>query len=275
MNAPLQILRPLPSAIEAALRASIKRFGVLAEVHVDQHGRIIDGHHRVRIAEELGLGHRTKVVHVKDDEHARELALTLNADRRQLGEDERKELVAALRVEGHSVRAIAGALGTSKSTVDRDLDELSHAGQLTETPKRVKGLDGKSRQAKVAKPKTEAKEKKPRKPKKLAPAPDPEAEKYAPDLVEEFERANKEIQEKDELIASLQKSDLGKEVAKWKLKFDQLSGRLQQEMAAHTQAKKDAQRHFDLLTKIRKVLKVDKPSEILPAIEVLRKAAKK
>jgi hypothetical protein len=38
-----------------ALRASIRTHGVLVAVVRDQHGRIIDGHHRERIAAELGV----------------------------------------------------------------------------------------------------------------------------------------------------------------------------------------------------------------------------
>src|SRR4051812_39932626 len=46
---------PLEPATEAALRASIERFGVLVPVTFDQRGRILDGHHRWRMAAELGV----------------------------------------------------------------------------------------------------------------------------------------------------------------------------------------------------------------------------
>jgi ParB-like chromosome segregation protein Spo0J len=38
-----------------ALRDDIARNGVLVPVVVDQHGRILDGHNRKRIADELGV----------------------------------------------------------------------------------------------------------------------------------------------------------------------------------------------------------------------------
>ena len=89
---------------------------------------------------------------VVDDEEAREIARTLNEDRRQLTRDQRLPIVKALREEGHSFRAIGGALGVSKSQAERDLkDELSHPGQFKE-PERITGLDGKSRPALHAKP---------------------------------------------------------------------------------------------------------------------------
>ncbi|ASU81540.1 hypothetical protein CDO52_00915 [Nocardiopsis gilva YIM 90087] len=143
----LQLFDALPPHIEDALRASIRRFGVLSPITRDQHGRILDGHHRVHIAEEEGIGIADDVViHVKDDDEAREIARTLNSDRRHLTEEQRRAVVADLRREGHSVRAIAGALGVGKSTVADDMAQLSGAGQL-EQPNRVKSLDGKSRPA--------------------------------------------------------------------------------------------------------------------------------
>jgi ParB-like chromosome segregation protein Spo0J len=118
----LQLFDALPAHIEDALRASIRRFGVLVPVIRDQQGRIIDGHHRVRIAEEEGIGIADDIVITVDSEdEAREIARTLNADRRQLTEEQRRAVVTELRREGHSERAIAGALGVSQPTVHRDL----------------------------------------------------------------------------------------------------------------------------------------------------------
>jgi hypothetical protein len=45
----LQPFAQLSSPIEAALRASIQRFGVLVPITTDQNGTVIDGHHRQRI----------------------------------------------------------------------------------------------------------------------------------------------------------------------------------------------------------------------------------
>jgi ParB-like chromosome segregation protein Spo0J len=139
-----QLFDALPAHIEDALRASIERFGVLVPVVRDQHGNVIDGHHRARLADSLGVKYRVDVVSVDDEDEAREIARTLNADRRQLTEEQRRQIVRVLREQGHSVRAIAGALGVGKSTVADDAAQLSAAGQL-EQPDRVRGLDGKSR----------------------------------------------------------------------------------------------------------------------------------
>lgn len=157
-NSPqFQLYGSLPAPIEAALRASIKAHGVLVPVAVDQHGRILDGHHRWRIAEEEGVDCPTTPIRVDSDEHGDEIARTLNADRRQLDEDTRRKVVAELRANGHSVRAIAGALGVGKSTVDRDLGSGVPRGTPaqnlgSESRKTVTGTDGKTYPAKQSKP---------------------------------------------------------------------------------------------------------------------------
>jgi ParB-like chromosome segregation protein Spo0J len=144
MSAPFQLYGALDVGTEAALRASIQKFGVLIPVVVDQRGRILDGHHRKRIAAELKHACPTKTIHVKDDGHAKEIATTLNKDRRQLPAEERIPVVAALREEGHSLRAIGAALGVSQTQVANDL-KTSGVNHFTpeKNPKKVKGVDGK------------------------------------------------------------------------------------------------------------------------------------
>jgi len=141
-----QLYPDLEPAVEAALRSSIRRWGVIYPIVTDQAGRVIDGHHRQRIAQELGQRPKIEVRRVRSEDEALELARTLNEDRRQLPLDQRREVVADLRSEGHSVRAIGGALGVSKSTIQDDLTQLSGAGQLKQ-PETVRGLDGKARPA--------------------------------------------------------------------------------------------------------------------------------
>lgn len=133
-----QLFEALPAHIEDALRASIERFGVLVPVVRDQHGKTIDGHHRARLADDLGVKYRIDVVAVSNEDEAREIARTLNADRRQLTEEQRREIVVQLRRDGHSERAIAGALGVSKTTVHNDIEsERLVSGDQSLEPERV------------------------------------------------------------------------------------------------------------------------------------------
>lgn len=134
MNAPFQLFDALPAHIEDALRASIERFGVLVPVVKDQHGNIIDGHHRSRIADQLGVPYRVDVVQVADEDEAREIARTLNSDRRHLSDEQRRQVVAHLRSLGHSLRAIGAAVGVDKKQVQRDLEKI---GDTVPNPERV------------------------------------------------------------------------------------------------------------------------------------------
>ena len=59
-----------------------------------------------------------------------------------LNREQRLPVVVALREEGHSTRAIAGALGVSKSLVHKDLKrDVSTGGHV---PAETTGLDGKT-----------------------------------------------------------------------------------------------------------------------------------
>lgn len=153
-NAQFQLFDVLPAHIEDALTASIKRFGVLVPVTVDQNGTMLDGHHRARIADKLGVKYDRLVRYCADDDERREIARTLNADRRQLTEEQRRSVVASLAVETvmvrgeevakHTPNAIASALKVSLDTVQRDIGELTDDGKLNR-PEKSLGLDGKVR----------------------------------------------------------------------------------------------------------------------------------
>lgn len=134
-----QLFKDLHPAIESALRSSIERFGVLVPVAFDQHGNVLDGHQRQRIAETLGVDYPRNVVIVSDEDEAREIARTLNEDRRAMPKAERLEVVKALREDGHSIRAIAGAVGIDSRQVQREL-----SGVDMSTPPATRGLDGKT-----------------------------------------------------------------------------------------------------------------------------------
>lgn len=138
----MQMFKPLSQAIDAALRASIQRFGVIVPIVVDQDGQVIDGHHRRHIALELDAECPQITRQVASADEAREIAVTLNADRRQLTLEQRREVVAALRIEGHSSRAIAGALGVSHTTV---LDDAKVETSLTPDEKPIDLKEKKSR----------------------------------------------------------------------------------------------------------------------------------
>ena len=86
---------PLSEEEYAALRNDIEHNGILVPVLVDQHGRILDGHHRVKIANELGIDYPRDVGEIADDNEAQNLALTLNMVRRHLNREQKRGLIRA------------------------------------------------------------------------------------------------------------------------------------------------------------------------------------
>lgn len=123
------------------LRDDIATRGVLVPVEVDEHGHILDGHHRVSICEDLGIRNYPRVVRsglTETDKIAH--AVALNLSRRHLTPDARAKAVAALRAQGWSTRRISSQTGISQSTVVRDLHSRDPGG----SPQAVIGSDGKT-----------------------------------------------------------------------------------------------------------------------------------
>jgi ParB-like chromosome segregation protein Spo0J len=114
-----QPMPDLPEEQYAALRAEIEANGIIVPIVVDQHGCILDGHNRKRIADELGIEVPTEVRHVADDEEATDLAVALNCARRHLTRDQVRQVIAGeiKRRPDDSDRAIARRVGCSPSTV--------------------------------------------------------------------------------------------------------------------------------------------------------------
>jgi hypothetical protein len=146
-TAPYQLLPPLSDDEYNALRESIAANGVQVPITVDQHGVVIDGHHRQHIANQLGIPCPTTVQEFSSDEERYELALALNLKRRHLNREQMRELIAAEceRTPGASDREIARRLGCSPTTVGtvrRPVSKLDtpmsrqEAEALTETIRR-------------------------------------------------------------------------------------------------------------------------------------------
>jgi hypothetical protein len=138
---PYQLLPPLDADQRELLRQSIEQNGVLEPVVFDEAGEILDGHHRVEIAEELGIEYPRRVLDHLDEVGKQQYALTVNLARRQLTSATRSAHIMRLRQLGMSIRQIASATGISRGTVANDLAQVSNSGHLPET---ITGADGKS-----------------------------------------------------------------------------------------------------------------------------------
>ena len=142
-----QLLPPLSEEEYAALKEDIAKRGVLVPVEYDEDGNILDGHHRVKICEELGIKNWPSIVRIgMSEEEKTEHVLALNLDRRHLTREQRRELVAKLREQGWSLRRIAEKVGISHEQARID------AGVKNLTPATVIGADGKQYPATKRKP---------------------------------------------------------------------------------------------------------------------------
>jgi ParB-like chromosome segregation protein Spo0J len=151
------LLRPLSADERGRLRDSIEARGkVVVPVVVDEDDGVIDGGNRVILAAELGLAEVPVDVHPGlTHGQKRDLALSLNEDRRHLSAGDRQELALRLRQEGKSYREIGERLGVSHPTVMADVREAGGkslppraeegraSGVQSRTPEAVRGRDGK------------------------------------------------------------------------------------------------------------------------------------
>jgi ParB-like chromosome segregation protein Spo0J len=114
-----QPLPPLTDDEYAALMADIKANGVLVPIEVDENGNVLDGHHRARICEELGISPPTVVRTGLTEDQKHEHALRLNLTRRHLTTVQKRDLIHAelKRDASRSNRAIARLLGVDHKTV--------------------------------------------------------------------------------------------------------------------------------------------------------------
>ena len=145
-----QLLPDLSPAERAALKADIAANGVRVPVVVDATtGAVIDGHHRVRIVEELRAegakvpDYPRQVVRFADDDERLAFALAANLFRRHLSKGQRGELAVSLRGRGWSERRIAEVLEVGAGTVHRDLGTAPSGA----VPERIVGKDGRTQPA--------------------------------------------------------------------------------------------------------------------------------
>jgi DNA-binding CsgD family transcriptional regulator len=116
-----QLFPPLSVDERSALRQDIAARGVLIPVEVDDEGIVMDGHHRVEIADELGIEYPVVVRSGMTEAEKLEHIFALNYARRSLSKDDRQTVIAVCRKRGMSLRAIAAVVGVDHETVRRDL----------------------------------------------------------------------------------------------------------------------------------------------------------
>jgi hypothetical protein len=150
-----QVMPALTDDEYAALKGDIAEHGVLVPVEYDEHGVILDGHHRVRACQDLGIEGWPRVIRPGlTDADKRRHARVLNLTRRHLTRTQRRQLIAdeVTADPNRSDRAIGRLLGVDHKTVGSVRRELagevphhgppvSDAEQVTLTPSMRADLD--------------------------------------------------------------------------------------------------------------------------------------
>jgi hypothetical protein len=143
---------PLSDEDRKALEESIIEHGVLQPIIVDEHGEIIDGHHRARIAKKLGIEYPHLINPGFTDAEKLGMAITLNVARRHLTSQQKRDLLAQLIKSDaeRSDRQHAEHVGVDHKTAAKVRNELEERGEIPHVDKRS---DTKGRAQPATKPK--------------------------------------------------------------------------------------------------------------------------
>ena len=135
-----------------SLKKSIAQQGQQVPIVVDKDGNIIDGKHRDRACEELGIDCQRFIQTFGSEAEKWETVLSLNAKRRHLNREQKRDLIAAYLKANPEVNDnwLAETIGgVSKNTV-KDVRENLEATCLIDKFTTLRGRDGKKRPAKYA-----------------------------------------------------------------------------------------------------------------------------
>ena len=143
-----QVMPPLTVDEYNDLHDSIKEHGVQVPITVDENSIVIDGHHRRKIASEIGIDCPTVVKAGLTDTEKRTLALSLNIDRRHLNREQKRALVErSLRSDPQLTdREHARRTGASPSTVGSARSRLEKVSKLDTFAERVDPRTGNATQ---------------------------------------------------------------------------------------------------------------------------------
>lgn len=148
---PYQVMPDLSEERYEELKADIEANGVLVPIEYDEKGNLLDGHHRKRICDELGIKDFPSVVRYGMTEHEKiQHARRLNLNRRHIS----RAMEAKLRTDmitdalkhdpNVSDRQIASSIGCSPTTVGKHRKRLEESGELSTVDSSI-GADGKTR----------------------------------------------------------------------------------------------------------------------------------
>ena len=146
-----QVMPPLTADEYAELKSDIEQRGVMVPIEYDEHGNVLDGHHRLQICAELGIRDFPKVIRAGMTEaEKRTHARKLNMARRQLDREQRRELIREQLKETPELsdRQIAKAIGVSDKTVGTQRRDMESTAEIPQLETSI-GADGKERPRQV------------------------------------------------------------------------------------------------------------------------------
>ena len=148
-HSPYQILPDLLPEEYEALKASIAERGVDIPIIVDEVGKTVDGFHREKACDELGIFCPREVREFASEADKFELVLRANCRRRQLTGPQKRTLIAAYLKKDARIcpNALANLIGVSKNTVADVREELIATRQIDKFDT-LRGRDGKQRPTK-------------------------------------------------------------------------------------------------------------------------------
>jgi site-specific DNA-methyltransferase (adenine-specific) len=146
-----QVMRDLTEQEYAELKQSIIENGVLQPIYFDEHGSILDGHHRMKVCAELGITDYPRMVRAgMSEEEKYGFAFEVNANRRHLTCKEKLEHAKSMVLKHPELsdRFIGKKAGASHQLVGKARKELEETGQLVAATTST-GADGKVRPRKI------------------------------------------------------------------------------------------------------------------------------
>lgn len=146
-----QVMPPLTAEEYNELKTDIAQRGVMVPIEYDEHGNVLDGHHRLQICAELGIKDFPKVIRAGMTEtEKRTHARKLNMARRQLNREQKQDLIREQLRETpeKSNVMIANSLGVTDKTVANQRRIMESTSEIPRLEKTV-GTDGKERPRQV------------------------------------------------------------------------------------------------------------------------------
>lgn len=137
-----QVMPPLSPEEYQELHDDIAANGVLVPILEDENGVIIDGHHRSKIANELGIPCPVESISGKSEAEKRGMAFGLNLKRRHLNREQRRALIAESLKADPALSNVEHArrTGASDKTVNSIRQELQQRSEIPSVEKRTDSL---------------------------------------------------------------------------------------------------------------------------------------